>query len=280
MKKALLVLCVVFVSGVILAQDFSRAEVYGGYSYMNIDTNGLTDRLNANGWEAGGVAFVNRTFGIEGNVAGYYNTKNISGIDINSSAYSYTGGPYVRLKPVFIHALFGGDHLKGSALGISDSQNGFAMALGGGVEVPTSSGFGLRASVDYALSHHNVIGGNRVDQNNVRVGVGIFYAFGATNHTASSVGRVRRLETSEVVARLRLSGRQTPNGFWIEKMDPASALVGTGATENDVIVAVNGRSVSSAAQIEALLPQSGEVTLTVLLGRLATKDLKIVMPAK
>jgi hypothetical protein len=55
-----------------LGQDFPKAEVYGGYSYVNIDTNGLTSRQNANGWEAAVSGNFNKWFAVEGDVSGYY----------------------------------------------------------------------------------------------------------------------------------------------------------------------------------------------------------------
>ena len=48
------------------AQDFPRAEVFGGYSYFNLDTLGLTSRQSLNGWEASVTGNMNRWIGVEG----------------------------------------------------------------------------------------------------------------------------------------------------------------------------------------------------------------------
>jgi hypothetical protein len=37
-------------SGLAFGQD-SRADLFAGYSYVNIDTNGITSRQSGNGWE-------------------------------------------------------------------------------------------------------------------------------------------------------------------------------------------------------------------------------------
>jgi hypothetical protein len=44
----LICLLYVVVGRLAIAQDYPKAEVYGGYSYINIDTNGLSSRQNAN----------------------------------------------------------------------------------------------------------------------------------------------------------------------------------------------------------------------------------------
>jgi len=56
---------------VLPAQDYPKAEVYGDYSYVNIDTNGLSSRQSANGWEASVSGAFNKWFAVEGDVGGY-----------------------------------------------------------------------------------------------------------------------------------------------------------------------------------------------------------------
>lgn len=173
---AFLLFCLI-ASGLSLAQE-SRADVFGGYSYLNIDTNGLTSRQNANGWEASVSGNFNKWFAAEASVSGYYtNYANVAVRD-----YSYAAGPRVNFKPMFFHALIGGDHLSGSALGFSASQDGLAGVFGGGVQLRVSGPFSVRASADYAFSRHNILGGSSVTQNNVRASVGIVYSFGGMVH--------------------------------------------------------------------------------------------------
>lgn len=170
------------VSAFAYGQD-SRADLFGGYSYLNIDTNGLTtSRQNANGWEASISGNYNKWLAAEADVAGFY--KNYSGVSVTD--YSYGAGPRVNFKPIFFHALIGGDHLSGSASGVSESQDSLAGAFGGGVQWKVSGPFSFRASADYVFTRHNILGGPSVTQNNVRASVGIVYSFGRTNHESAS----------------------------------------------------------------------------------------------
>jgi hypothetical protein len=175
------------VSSLSFCQD-SRADLYGGYSYVNIDTNDLSSRQNANGWEAAISGNFNKWFAVEGDVNGYYKTYNITESGATASVkvtdYSYAAGPRINFKPIFIHALFGGDHLTGTVTvsgvsgSASESQDGAAGLAGGGVQFKVSGHWSIRASADYVFTRHNILGGPSVTQNNYRAGAGIVYSFG------------------------------------------------------------------------------------------------------
>jgi hypothetical protein len=152
-------------------------DVFAGYSYLNVDTNGLTSRQGLNGWEASIAVGAKRIAG-EAAFGGYYKSNALgSGVAVHD--YSFLGGPRVTFGQGFVHALFGGDRLTGSALGFSSSQTGFAAAFGGGVQSKAFGGhWAVRTSADYVLSRHNVLGGSAVNQNNFRVSGGIVYVFG------------------------------------------------------------------------------------------------------
>jgi Outer membrane protein beta-barrel domain len=187
MRHVWVVVFCLAVSGFALGQD-SRADLFGGYSYVNIDTNNLSPRQNANGWEAAVSGNFNKWFAVEGDVSGYYKTYTaiLNGTTATAKItdYSFAGGPRINFKPVFIHALFGGDHLTGTASesGVSGnvpaSQDGLAGLVGGGVQFRVSGPWSIRASADYVFTRHNIFGGPSVTQNNYRAGVGIVYSFG------------------------------------------------------------------------------------------------------
>jgi hypothetical protein len=174
------------VSSLTFGQD-SRADLFGGYSYLNIDTNGLSSRQSANGWEVSVSGNFNKWFAVEDIVSGYYKSYvvNLAGstVDLKVSDYIYAAGPRINLKPVFIHALFGGDHLTGIALGVSASQNGLAGLVGGGIQWKVSGPWSIRASGDYVFTRHDIFGGST--QNNIRASVGIVYSFGRTGHRSA-----------------------------------------------------------------------------------------------
>lgn len=175
----------------------SRADLFGGYSYVNIDTNGLSSRQSANGWEASISGSFNKWFAVEGDVNGYYKTYGATvagaGSTVKVTDYSYAGGPRINLRPIFIHALFGGDHLtgkettSGASGSISESQDSIAGLVGGGVQWRVSGPWSVRASVDYVFTRHNIFGGPSVTQNNYRAGVGIVYSFGVKHASERAV---------------------------------------------------------------------------------------------
>jgi hypothetical protein len=158
-------------------QRVLQANVFIGYAYLNVDTNGLSSRQSLNGWETS-IAIGNKWIAGEGDFGGYYK-GNVLGTGVAAHDYSFLGGPRVNLGRAFFHALVGGDQLTGSALGLSRSQTGFAAAFGGGVQSKAFGGhWAIRASADYVLSRHNIFGGPAFTQNNFRVGGGIVYVFG------------------------------------------------------------------------------------------------------
>lgn len=152
-------------------------RVFGGYSYLNVDTNDLSSRQSMNGWESSVSFNANKWVAGEVGIAGYYR-NNVLGSGIDARNYSFLAGPRFNAGPAFFHTLFGLDHLIGSVFGLSASQNSFAIAIGGGLDAKLSGHWGVRSSVDFVITHHNLFGGPGVAQNNFRFGGGIVYRFG------------------------------------------------------------------------------------------------------
>ena len=166
------------------------ASVFFGYSYLNFSTNGLTDsRQQASGWDASVSSNFNQWFALELDVSGHYKnynyyTGNAFGLPryISVAAYrdySYLAGPRVNYGPVFIHALFGGDRLSGSALGTPSAQIGFAGALGGGIQYPVNDLVAFRVGADYIFATHNVADGSSATNNNFRASLGVVFNLGS-----------------------------------------------------------------------------------------------------
>ena len=166
-----------------------EAEIFFGYSYLNFDTSGLTNsRQNANGWEASVSGNFNNWFALELDVSGHYKnynyyTGNALGLPSLVTVsyyrdYSYVAGPRFNYGPIFVHALFGGDHLSGSALGSPSAQTGFAGALGGGIQYPINARLAFCFGADYASSKHNINGSSPITDNNFRASVGIVFNLG------------------------------------------------------------------------------------------------------
>jgi len=285
MTKALgFVMCAMLLGGLAAAQEYQRAEVFGGYSYLNVDTNGLTSRQNLNGWESSFSVNVNKWLAGESDFSGYYKGYGADGVSAHVSDYGYFFGPRFsfRASPatsVFAHALFGADHLGGSASGSlfgvpvsgSGSQNSFAMAYGGGLQQKITRHVAIRGGADYVVTDHNIFGGSGVHQNNFRVSVGVAYTFGdVQGRTAllkqpGTASRVNPPQEPADLARgqdklraLGISGgAKSMYGFIIATVTPGSAAERSGIFVNDYIVAVNGTTVHTEDDVASALSTSG-----------------------
>jgi hypothetical protein len=263
-----LVFCI-FVSGLASAQE-SRADLFAGYSYVNIDTNDISSRQSANGWEVAVSGNFNKWFAVEGDVSGYYKSYNVDLTALNLGAvsakvtdYSFAGGPRINLKPIFIHALFGGDHLGASVPGFSTSQDGMAGLAGGGVQWKVSGPWSVRASVDYVFTRHNIFGGPSFTQNNYRASAGIVYSFGM-RHTTEQVASNQTPDAGPENPRTVPAGLKIPSlGVFVTLGRSQGALI-TDAAPNglaqlggihigDVINTVDGKAVKSPTELEAEL---------------------------
>lgn len=184
MKKIVVLLVVVFCAMMAVAQDAPKVEVFGGYQYMNVDTKGTLDRLNFNGWDADVAAHFTKNFSIVGDISGVYKTE--QGVDVK--IYNYLFGPRIsgsgKVSP-FAEALFGVGHLSAgtsvSGVNASISSNGYAMALGGGVDVSATPHVGIRlVKFDYLLNHvSSTVFDTTASENlnNYRIATGIVFKF-------------------------------------------------------------------------------------------------------
>ena len=159
MKK--LVLIAVFLLGfsvVAVAQDVPLAEVYGGYTYVRVNplSDWNADDMNTNGWDASVTFNGNNWIGFVADFGGNYGTLMYK--DINAwadvSIHSIMFGPKITIRrgkiSPFVQALFGYARLKAKEAGDEYTENDFAMAFGGGVDVNLSKMISVRpVQVDY-----------------------------------------------------------------------------------------------------------------------------------
>ncbi len=136
----------------VIAQDFPKAEVFGGYQYSRQNST------NLNGWNGSLTGNFNPWFGLTADLSGAYHSE--GGVGFRS--YTYTFGPTIasrnfeRFTP-FAHALFGGFHQSADAGSMSlGTANGFALILGGGVDADLSPRVAVRVGqLDYMRFHAN-----------------------------------------------------------------------------------------------------------------------------
>ena len=177
------------------AQDTPKLELFGGYQFLHAGSfDGEGDSANTNGWNAAATFNLKEQIGITADFSGNYKSENVVN-SINNlpypahvHIYTYTFGPVFSWNTqhnmrVFAHALFGGAHLRPTGCVIfsgspdecgSGAASGFAMMLGGGLDVRAGNFAALRVvQVDWAYLPSE-FGGQSA---NVRVSSGIVFRF-------------------------------------------------------------------------------------------------------
>lgn len=190
-----------------LAQEFPRAEVGFDYSYLRFAPNFSGSQGHSLNGGGGSLVFnINRYLGIKADLQGYGSTTTVLTVApgpnfptgatarAQGNVFTYLFGPQIKvhspkIQP-FVHALFGGAHsnvyanafknvcLPGSLVcgfSTAPSNNAFAMAFGGGVDIPIGHVVAIRpAEIDYLYTNFtNQF--NRSNQNNFRYSGGIVF---------------------------------------------------------------------------------------------------------
>lgn len=188
-KSSYLLLVCLFVSLPLLAQD-SRNQVFGGFSYTSADFQ--ADRENFYGFQGSYTHYFNDKVGFTADFGGQFGsideTDPLAGsISLDLQSYQFLFGPQVRTggdkASAFVHGLFGGAHKRVGAVSVStplgpftfpgESETGFAIGIGGGVDITLSERVALRAvQVDFIP---NRIAGEWL--NDVRLGIGLAFNF-------------------------------------------------------------------------------------------------------
>jgi hypothetical protein len=192
------------------AQEFPRAEVGFDYSYVRYAPNVAGSHVHSFNGGGGSLVFnINRYLGIKADLQGYGSTTSSfviapgptfpTGVNANvqGNLFTYLFGPQIkvhspRIQP-FVHLLFGGAHsnvyanaFKNICLPTSGvcsfskapANNAFAMAFGGGVDIPIGHVVAIRpAEVDYLYTNFTNRFNNS-NQNNFRYSGGIVFNFG------------------------------------------------------------------------------------------------------
>jgi hypothetical protein len=193
---------ILFLSTGALAQETvsaSRVEIFGGFSHMNFKPGSSITTLpgqNFNGAE-GSITWnflpqVGAVVDFSGYHAGNFGTLG------SASAASFLFGPQVSLRSKradpFIHTLFGALRI-GGITNTNFPQTGFAMALGGGLDLKANDYLAIRiAQADYLFSRMAIAGmqptilgpATKTDQHSFRFSVGIVLRLGTTLPTLPS----------------------------------------------------------------------------------------------
>jgi opacity protein-like surface antigen len=172
-KLFILVGLILMAAGSAAAQDYPKAEIFGGYQYIRLNPGGGATGSNCQGGAGSVAGNLNHWFGVVGD----FGACKVTGLPSGTSAHlvNYLFGPKLtyrsrgRLSP-FAQVLFGGEHI--GVTGGSDSS--FAMAFGGGADYEMTSHVAIRLFQGEYL--YTKFGGTH--QNNARISAGIVYRWG------------------------------------------------------------------------------------------------------
>ena len=197
MKRMLFLTAILLVTSVpgLAQSEHPKIEAYGLYQFFRADIDVL-DNESLHGWGAG-VQY--NPYGWLGAVAefnGAYGSSQSTGpvvnplapttpLDVETKVHTYLFGPRAswRTKPVtaFAHALFGFGTLSLDCAGCNfSSNNKFAMAIGGGLDVNITRNVAIRAAqFDYVPINTslNLNGGGSNYFRNSRFQAGVVFKF-------------------------------------------------------------------------------------------------------
>jgi hypothetical protein len=158
-------------------------EVSGAYSYVRANGGDPAAGYNLNGGSASFAYNFSDRISLVAD-GGIYRFSGLpAGLD--STMYTYLFGPRLTFRKVshftpFAQVLLGGGRLNASSGGINAGENGFSMAIGGGIDVPFRHRFSIRViQAEYLLTRFDDVTGAAATQNNVRVSAGIVFRFGS-----------------------------------------------------------------------------------------------------
>jgi hypothetical protein len=188
------------------AQEWPKVEVGADYSYLRFAPSGpYTSGHSLNGGGGSLVYNWNEFLGLKMDLQGYTSSKTgftipptatfplgVNG-NVQGNMFTYLFGPQLKVRAhkiqPFAHVLFGGAHTNvyGNAFktfcqGIvrnctvtkAPTANAFALAFGGGVDVPINRTISFRpAQIDYLLTRFSNPFTKTSNQNNFRYSVGI-----------------------------------------------------------------------------------------------------------
>jgi hypothetical protein len=193
--RFMLVFCALLFSAQAIAQDSSRIQVFGGYSYTGYyyypAYTGPWTRSTFNGWEASGAFRLMPHLGVEGDFGGSYGPCNVGcAFAYKDRIRTYMGGPRVTASvgkaSFYGHVLFGEltykvrDKASPGVPALSSSDTTFAMAVGGGADFWFSHRIGARlVQVDYLRNNNSEPGyfAHPGQHANIRISTGAVFRF-------------------------------------------------------------------------------------------------------
>lgn len=201
-RVVLMVAIALILAGATFAQE-EKVELTGDYSYYRFNPGlpSLWNSQNLNGGGGQATYFLAPWVGIAADLQGYGSSTNclkpnnplgVTGC-ASATAFTYLFGPQFKYRSgkwePFAEVLFGGAHsnfygsacrhITGLCGSISPTNNAFAMAVGGGVDLAVSEKIAIRiVDADFELTRfgNNFTNGNN-SQSNFRFQTGVQFRF-------------------------------------------------------------------------------------------------------
>lgn len=173
------------------AQEVStpKAEVGLSYSYTRVNPGGDLSSYNANGGYGYAEYNFNSVLGLVGELGGNY-VGSVSGVHFGNTTFEYLFGPrfnwrHSRFTP-YVQALVGGERFSNglnpaSGSPLLASQNNFAAALGGGLDVTLTNHIAIKPFQVEWLTTQLTSGASSLKyvQDNLRYSAGVVFRFGS-----------------------------------------------------------------------------------------------------
>lgn len=145
------------------AQEAPKADIFGGYSFQNLDVG--PNRETSHGWMANVGGNVHPNIGIVGDFSGHYDNDTFDSFGYMAGVRF--NGRTERINP-FAEALFGGIR-QSNSLG---ADNRFAMGFGGGVDIQANDLFSVRA---VQFDWMPIKGDDEWETSPIRLGFGVVF---------------------------------------------------------------------------------------------------------
>jgi Outer membrane protein beta-barrel domain len=175
-------------TGLGMAQLPTSGNAFVGYSYSGarVFAPGSNSGINANGWEGSVEGKFFPWIGVVADLDWHYGGHDFTActpapcipriVTVNASRHDLLFGPRASISrgryTPFAELLLGLMHQTDSGGGISNSDTGFAFAVGGGVDYKLIKGVAARVQLD---SIHNSLFGR--SQSNLRISTGVVFKF-------------------------------------------------------------------------------------------------------
>jgi opacity protein-like surface antigen len=166
------------------------AEVGFNYSYARVNPGGALSSFSQSGGSGYAAYNINRVVGVVADLGAYHN-GNINSFQTSNTTFSYLFGPRFnwrmsRITP-YVQALVGGARLSSTydpssaTAPVGSSQNVFAAALGGGVDIALTHNIAVKPiQLEYFMTQAPSSTANlNYAQNNLRYSAGVVFRFGA-----------------------------------------------------------------------------------------------------